>query len=91
MFLNGYQFARRQLKLPLSHQEQEFREFQPWLQSYLNMQTTQSWSNMILMQAADEADAFARFFTLFDLFLQEQRNQLQTNGQTTSVKEARQS
>ena len=43
MFLNGYQFARQQLHEPLTMQEREFREFQPWLQKKFNLKTSQSW------------------------------------------------
>lgn len=69
MFLTGYQFARRQLSIPLSAQEREFREFQPWLQEKFGITTSQSWSQLILFHAIDEGDAFDRFFTLLQEFL----------------------
>jgi hypothetical protein len=68
MFLTGYQFARRQLSIPLSAQEREFREFQPWLQEKFGTTTSQSWSQLILFHAMDERDAFERFFALLEEF-----------------------
>lgn len=85
MFLNGYQFARRQLELPLSAQEQEFRAFQPWLQQQLGMQTTESWSQLILAQTADEAAALAYFFALFQAFLVQRQADRQGNGQGNHI------
>jgi hypothetical protein len=70
MFLTGYQFARRESKLPLSPQEREFQGFQPWLQDRLGIKTSQSWSQLILFHSTDERDAFERFFRLFDEFVQ---------------------
>ncbi len=85
MFLNGYQFARRQMELPLSAQEQEFRAFQPWLQQQLKIQTTESWSRLILAQTDDEAAALARFFALFRAFLTYRQADRQGNGQVNHV------
>jgi len=48
MFLQGYNFARRQLNIPLSADELQFREFQPWLQHRFNLTTSQAWSQLIL-------------------------------------------
>ena len=84
MFLNGYQFARRQLKLPLSEQEQEFRTFQPWLQRHFAVQTTASWSQLILAQVGDETQAFAHFFALLQNFSAE-RPGVQHNGQAVAT------
>lgn len=69
MFLTGYNFARRQLNQAYSEQECQFREFQPWLQKRLNIQTSQSWSRLILFHSVDEKDAFFEFFNLFSEFL----------------------
>jgi len=79
MFLTGYQFARRHLSIPLSPQEREFREFQPWLQKKFGTATSQSWSQLILFHAADERDAFERFFDLFQEFLRCKHTKLDTN------------
>lgn len=70
MFLNGYRFARRQMNLAVSVQEQEFQEFQPWLQEKLALKSTHAWSQLILLHSIDERDAFDRFFVLLDEFLQ---------------------
>jgi len=70
MFLAGYQFAQRQSHIALSGQEEEFREFQPWLQKKFGVQSSHSWSHLILFQSVDERDAFKRFFQLFAEFLQ---------------------
>ncbi|OQY46414.1 MAG: hypothetical protein B6242_07835 [Anaerolineaceae bacterium 4572_78] len=72
MFLQGYSFARRQLNIPPSKEEQLFREFQPWLQQRFNVQTSQAWSQIILLTVLDEQDAFNRFFDLLGEFLQHQ-------------------
>ena len=80
IFLQGYGFARRQLNIPLLAEEKVFRNFQPWLQERLNLQTSQSWSKMILSTYPNE-DAFARFFDLWREFEQEQ---LEEKGETES-------
>lgn len=68
MFLTGYQFARRQLNIPLSNEEKEFQYFQTWLQEKFGVKTSQSWSQIILFYSADERDAFERFFNLLQEF-----------------------
>ncbi len=82
MFLTGYQFARRQLNIPTSIEEQEFQHFQPWLQEKFGVQTSQSWSQIILFYSANEQDAFERFFNLLHEFRQHQDEHLYatTNG-----------
>ncbi len=79
MFLTGYHFARCQLSIPLSVQEREFQEFQPWLQEKFGITTSQSWSQLILFHAVDERDAFDRFFELFEEFLHCRHEQSSTN------------
>ncbi len=88
MFLIGYQFARRQLSVPLSTQERKFREFQPWLQEKFGTATSQSWSQLILFHAVDERDAFERFFALLDEFLRCKRALLDTNQVEALLKTA---
>ena len=70
MFLTGYNFARRQLNVPLSEQEIAFQHFQPWLQRYYAIKTSQSWSGIIQAQTANEVEAFKRFFELLTLFVE---------------------
>lgn len=69
MFLNGYQFARRQLNIPVSVEEKELQHFQAWLQEKFALKTSQSWSQIILFHSIDEREAFERFFDLFAEFL----------------------
>lgn len=69
VFLDGYTFARRQLAVPLSEQEQEFEEFQDWIEKRFNQQSTQSWTRIILFYSEDESDALEQFFRLFEEFL----------------------
>ncbi|MCB0062393.1 MAG: hypothetical protein KDE19_09765 [Caldilineaceae bacterium] len=90
MFLNGYQFARRQMKLPLSTQEQEFRAFQPWLQKTFDTKTSVSWCELILAQSSDEIDAFTNFFTFWQTFVYERQASKTTNGHMTNVLETTQ-
>jgi hypothetical protein len=69
MFLNGVNFARRQLGCPPSEEEREFREFQPWLQKRFTIKSSQSWSRIILFFSCDEQEAFYRFFDLLSEFV----------------------
>ncbi|MDM8521425.1 hypothetical protein QUF64_15365 [Anaerolineales bacterium HSG6] len=75
MFLQGYTFSRRQLNIAPSLEEKQFREFQPWLQQRLDQQTSQAWSQMILLTVLDERSAFNRFFDLWEEFLQHQSSE----------------
>ncbi len=68
MFLQGYNFARRELKIVPSGEESEFREFQFWLQKKFNLQTSQSWSQLILLTSLNEQEGFYRFFELLEEF-----------------------
>jgi len=83
MFLQGYGFARRQLNVPPSIEEQQFREFQPWLQQRFNLQTSQAWSQMILLTELNEQSAFNRFFDLWKEFSQQQSTESK-NGHPVS-------
>jgi hypothetical protein len=74
MFLTGYLFARRQLNLPLSVEEREFQNFQPWLQAKFGIKSSQAWSRLILFYTPDERDAFDHFFELLEEFQQGARS-----------------
>ncbi|MCE7984676.1 MAG: hypothetical protein DYG89_26185 [Caldilinea sp. CFX5] len=78
MFLTGYQFAHRQLNIPISTEEREFQHFQPWLQEKFGLKTSQSWSQIILFYSTDERDAFERFFNLLQEFWQHKGEHLHT-------------
>lgn len=69
VFLDGYTFARRQLGVSITEQEQEFDDFQEWIEQRFNQPSTQSWTRIILFYSEDEADALNRFFELFEDFL----------------------
>ena len=69
VFLDGYTFARRELKVPISNEEADFEDFQEWIEGKFNLPDTQSWAKIILFYSADERDALERFFQLFDEFV----------------------
>ncbi|KYC37159.1 hypothetical protein WA1_46880 [Scytonema hofmannii PCC 7110] len=73
IFLDGYTFARRELAIAQTQEEQEFEEFQEWIEQRFNQHSTQSWSRIILFYSEDEIDALNRFFELFTEFLKVKR------------------
>jgi hypothetical protein len=69
MFLNGYEFARSQVGIEFSPEEEEFYDgFQPWLQQKLGVQSVTSWAKLIMLSCHDERAGFERFFHLLDEF-----------------------
>lgn len=68
VFLDGYTFARRQLGIEVTKEEQEFEEFQEWLEQRFNQSNTQSWSQIITFYSEDDSYALERFFELFEEF-----------------------
>lgn len=72
MFLVGYKTARQELGIKLNELEILFyREFQPWLQKRLGIETVNSWAKIISFYCLNEQEAFNYFFELFEEFLQE--------------------
>lgn len=71
VFLSGYNFARRQLGIPQTEQEQQFSVFQEWIQRKFKVSSSQSWDKILLFFAQDETSALEQFFALFDEFSQE--------------------
>lgn len=69
-FIAGYSFARRQMQIPQTSQEQEFSNFQTWIQQKYNVAYNQTWDQIILFFSKDENTAFEEFFKLFDEFTQ---------------------
>ena len=67
-------FALRQVNIPVSEQEQQFENFQQWIEQKFNQSSTQHWTKIILFYAEDEPDALEIFFELFEEFI----NQKQT-------------
>ncbi len=73
MFLVGYEFARSEMGLELTAQEQRFYdEFQPWLQQKLGVRSMASWAKLIILSCPDEKTGFECFFNLIDEFWQNQ-------------------
>jgi hypothetical protein len=76
LFLVGYRFARSELNITSNDEEVDFyRNFQPWLQKRLRVYTTNSWDKIILIQSANEKEAFQSFFVLLDEFCQRDKSQ----------------
>jgi hypothetical protein len=71
MFLCGYQHARDLLETPVTEQEEEFAEFQPWLQKKIAVNTSASWAKIILFHSTDESHAFDSFFDLLEEFIKD--------------------
>ena len=71
IFLNGYEFARSQMNIELTAEEEHFYDqFQPWLQTKLSVTSVTSWAKLIMLSCHDEQTGFARFFQLLDEFTQ---------------------
>lgn len=83
-FLDGYTFAYRQLGIPVTEQEQEFTEFQDWIEKQFNQQSTRSWARIILFYSEDESQALDTFFQLFENFLQRESSGMPTQSLATS-------
>ncbi len=83
-FLDGYSFALRQLNIFLSEEEQEFEEFQEWIEDKFNQSSTQHWSRIILFYSEDERDALNRFFELFDEFINDNKKETEVKRAITS-------
>ena len=76
LFLVGYRFARAELNITSSDEEVDFyRNFQPWLQKKLRVYTTNSWDKIILIQSANEKEAFQSFFVFIDELRQRDKSQ----------------
>jgi hypothetical protein len=50
-------------------QDRDFMEFPEWIRKKFNVQTSQSWANIILFYCEDETQALDRFFELLDEFI----------------------
>lgn len=76
MFLLGYCFARSQMGIVNTDSERDFyKNFQPWIQIRLSVQTVNSWDKIILLKCVDEKAAFSYFFQLLEEFCQRDKNQ----------------
>jgi hypothetical protein len=84
-FLDGYTFALRQVNIPVSEQERQFEQFQEWIEQRYNQPATQHWTKIILFYAEDEADALARFFELFNEFIEQKQVNLLSQDDLTLI------
>ncbi len=84
-FLDGYTFACRQLAIPITEQEQEFTEFQNWIEKQFHHPSTKSWARIILFYSEDESQAIDTFFELFEDFLQRESLPITTQSFATSL------
>ncbi len=80
MFLCGYNQSHEDLEIPLTKQEEEFQEFQPWLQKRFNLSTSASWARIILLYTTNEETGFSMFFELLEEFRQEQNKVSEVEG-----------
>jgi hypothetical protein len=67
-FLDGYYFARRDLDIALTDQEEAFQVFLQWMRQTFHVETGQLWASIVLAHAIDERDAVTLFFQLWDEF-----------------------
>ena len=68
-FLVGYKFARQEMGIAPNELELDFlHEFQPWLQRYFQIKTSNPWDKILLFKYVDEQTAFSRFFKLLEAF-----------------------
>lgn len=79
MFLNGYEFARRQLGIEPSAEESNLRDFQIWVQDKFEIKANQSWDQIILFHCMDEREAFEEFFGLLADFCRQVRTESAVN------------
>lgn len=77
-FLSGYFFARRQSGIPETLQEQQFSEFQAWVEQRFNVSYSQPWEKIIRYFSSDETTSLRDFFVLFNEFVESQPAQLLT-------------
>ncbi|MEC4818118.1 MAG: hypothetical protein SAK29_33330 [Scytonema sp. PMC 1069.18] len=77
MYLRGYSLAKREVGLPPTEQEQNFEEFQSWVQERYGIKSNQSWAKIIIFYSTDEQESLERFFELFEEYLNQNKSQNQ--------------
>ncbi|MEM9213280.1 MAG: hypothetical protein AAGD25_02940 [Cyanobacteria bacterium P01_F01_bin.150] len=76
MFIVGYRFARKEMGVEMTEAEGDFyKNFQPWLQNRLSIQTVSSWDKLIQLTCIDDKAAFDYFFQLLEEFIQRDQSQ----------------
>lgn len=68
-FLDGYMGARRDLGLPTTEEETEFKQFKDWIEERFEIKSYYGWNDIILLNSVDERDALNKFFELFEQFM----------------------
>lgn len=68
-FLSGYSVAKYELGEQPTKQDRDFMEFPEWIRKKFNVQTSQSWANIILFYSEDESKALDKFFELLGEFI----------------------
>ena len=68
-FLSGYSVAKYELGEQPTKQDSDFMQFPEWIRKRFNVQTSQSWANIILFYSEDESKALDNFFELSDEFI----------------------
>jgi hypothetical protein len=76
-FLDGYYFARRDLNIALTDQEEAFQVFLQWMRQKFHVETGQLWASIVLAHAIDERDAVTQFFQLWDEFRATRESEVQ--------------
>ncbi len=87
MFLCGYNQSQEDLDIPITEQEEEFQEFQPWLQKKFNLSTSASWARIILLYTTNEETGFTMFFELLEE-VRGERNKLLDVGDKLELPQA---
>jgi len=70
--LAGYCFGRRQAGIAETIEEQEFAQFQSWIQLQFGITSHQTWDRIILFFSQSDEAALGTFFQLLAEFRQEQ-------------------
>lgn len=68
-FLSGYSVAKYELGEQPTNEDLDFSSFPEWIRKKFNVQTSQSWANIILFYSEDESKALDNFFKLLDEFI----------------------
>lgn len=74
ILLRGYSLARREVGILPTESEKEFEGFQSWVQEKYGIKTGQSWSKIILFYSIDEPEALAKFFGLYEEYLNQNQS-----------------
>ncbi len=88
-FLCGYGVAEREAGLPKTSENNKFGEFQEWIQKRFCIESTQSWTSIILFYYEDERIALDKFFELWSEFLNREKHSEIDNASDSSSSDIR--